>query len=132
MTPMRGDPRLAPHVLLVEDEPAQRELLVYNLAADGFRDTEAADGEEGVSAAVENQPDVVLLDIAMPVMDGLQALPLILEQCPKTIVVMLSAFGPKYGLQHQAELLGAHGYILKGGRMKQVLDELRAIIDSVS
>ena len=73
----------------------------------------------------------MLLDIAMPVMDGLQALPLIREACPDTIVVMLSAFGPKYGLQHQARLLGAHGYILKGGRMDQVIAELRAILDGI-
>jgi YesN/AraC family two-component response regulator len=67
----------------------------------------------------------------MPVMDGLQALPLIRKACPETVVVMLSAFGPKYGLQHQARLLGAHGYILKGARMEQVLVELREILDDL-
>ena len=92
---------------------------------------EAANGEAGLAAAIKCHPDVLLLDIAMPVMDGLQALPLIREQCPETIVVMLSAFGPKYGLQHQARLLGAHGYILKGARMEQVLVELRAILDEL-
>lgn len=92
---------------------------------------EAANGEEGLAAAVEHQPDVVLLDIAMPVMDGLEALPLIRKACPGTVVVMLSAFGPRYGLQHQAALLGAHGYILKDGRMDRVLAELKTIIEGV-
>ena len=121
-------------VVLVDDTEDLRFFLRLTFERDEeFRVVaEAADGAAGLEAAVSHQPDVVLLDIAMPVMDGLQALPLIRERCPETIVVMLSAFGPKYGLQHQAMLLGAHGYILKGGRMQQIQDELRGILDGVA
>jgi DNA-binding NarL/FixJ family response regulator len=120
-------------LVLVDDSEDLRLLLRMAMERDSeFRVVgEAANGEAGLAAAVQCHPDVLLLDIAMPVMDGLQALPLIREQCPETIVVMLSAFGPKYGLQHQARLLGAHGYILKGARMEQVLVELRAILDGL-
>jgi len=120
-------------LVLVDDSEDLRLLLRMAMERDQeFRVVgEAANGEAGLAAAIECHPDVLLLDIAMPVMDGLQALPLIREQCPETIVVMLSAFGPKYGLQHQARLLGAHGYILKGARMEQVLVELRAILDGL-
>ena len=132
-TAAQTSPPQVKSLVLVDDSEDLRLLLRMAMERDGeFRVVgEAANGEAGLAAAIQCHPDVLLLDIAMPVMDGLQALPLIREACPDTIVVMLSAFGPKYGLQHQARLLGAHGYILKGARMDQVIDELRAILDDL-
>lgn len=88
---------------------------------------EAADGEQGLAAAKASQPDLVLLDIAMPVMDGMQALPLIREQCPDTIVVMLSAFGDSSGMPQKAMDMGANGYIHKDGRLQALPEQLRVI-----
>ena len=76
---------------------------------------EAADGEQGVAAVRASQPDLVLLDILMPVMDGLQALPLIRQSCPTAIVVMPSALGDASGMPQRAMSMGANGYIHKDG-----------------
>ena len=92
---------------------------------------EAADGEQGVSAVTAAQPDLVLLDIAMPVMDGLQALPLIRKACPTTIVVMLSAFGDASGMPQRAMEMGANGYIHKDGRIQALPEQLRVIVGGV-
>ena len=92
---------------------------------------EAADGEQGVAAVSATQPDVVLLDIAMPVMDGLQALPLIREACPSTIVVMLSGFGDASGMPQKALAMGANGYIHKDGRIQALPEQIRVIASSV-
>ena len=89
---------------------------------------EAADGERGVAAVGAAQPDLVLLDIAMPVMDGLQALPLIGDACPTAIVVMLSAFGDSSGMPERALGLGASGYIHKDGRIQALPEQLRMIV----
>jgi DNA-binding NarL/FixJ family response regulator len=93
---------------------------------------EAADGEQGVAAVGASRPDLVLLDIAMPVMDGLQALPLIREACPTAIVVMLSAFGDSSGMPQRAMGMGANGYIHKDGRIQALPEQLRVIVRSVS
>ena len=53
---------------------------------------EASSGEEGIAVAASTQPDVVLLDLSMPGMDGVRALPLLLEAAPDTRVVILSGF----------------------------------------
>jgi DNA-binding NarL/FixJ family response regulator len=92
---------------------------------------EAGDGEQGVAAARAAQPDLVLLDIAMPVMDGMQALPLIREACPDATVVMLSAFGDSSGMPQRAMSLGANGYIHKDGRLQALPEQLRVIVGSV-
>src|SRR4051794_267208 len=92
---------------------------------------QAADGEQGVAAVRAAQPDLVLLDILMPVMDGIQALPLIREACPDAIVVMLSALGDASGMPQKAMSLGAHGYLHKDGRINAVPEQLRVIIGSV-
>jgi DNA-binding NarL/FixJ family response regulator len=64
----------------------------------------------------------------MPVMDGLQALTLIREECPGSIVVMLSAFTSSSGTIDRALTLGAHGYIEKGGGVPEMIDNLRAVL----
>ncbi|WP_051276115.1 response regulator transcription factor [Marmoricola sp. URHB0036] len=88
----------------------------------------AADGEQGVAAVRAAQPDLVLLDILMPVMDGLSALPLIRQECPDAIVVMLSALGDATGMPQKAMSLGANGYIHKDGRIQALPEQLRVII----
>ena len=61
-----------PTVLIVEDEPAQREVLSYNLEAEGFRVCTAADGEEALMLVEEETPDVVVLDWMLPSVSGIE------------------------------------------------------------
>ncbi len=120
-------------VVLIDDSADLRLLmrLAIEQSAQFELVAEAADGRAGVEAARGSQPDLVLLDIAMPVMDGLQALTLIREECPAAIVVVLSSFGNASGLPKQAAALGAHGFVRKGGSAARLLDELSTVVDSV-
>jgi DNA-binding NarL/FixJ family response regulator len=101
-------------VLLVDDVADLRFMLRLNLEGSGrFRVVgEAGNGAEGVELARAHQPDLVLLDIAMPIKDGLEALPEIREVSPSSRVVILSSFGEqRYG--EQATRLGASAYVEK-------------------
>lgn len=61
-----------PRVLLVEDEPAQREVLGYNLEAEGFAVTKAEDGDEALLCVDEEQPDIIVLDWMLPGVSGIE------------------------------------------------------------
>ena len=61
-----------PHVLLVEDEPAQREVLAYNLESEGYAVSRAENGEEALLLVQEITPDLVILDWMMPLMSGIE------------------------------------------------------------
>ncbi len=61
-----------PHVLIIEDEPAQREVLSYNLTAEGYRVSVAADGEQGLLAVQEDTPDMIVLDWMLPHVSGIE------------------------------------------------------------
>src|SRR6188472_1906697 len=89
---------------------------------------EAADGRSGVAAAALHQPDLVLLDIAMPVMDGLEALALIRRQSPHSTVVMHSSFSQDSAQAELARRMGAHGFIRNGLRRQALLGKLEAIL----
>ena len=80
-------------VLLVDDLPDIRLVMRLLLEADGRAEVvgEAADGAEGVALARELRPDAVILDLRMPGMDGVSALPLIRDAAPGVVVVALSA-----------------------------------------
>jgi YesN/AraC family two-component response regulator len=91
---------------------------------------EAADGQAGVDVSSELLPDVVLLDIAMPVLDGLQALPIIRKACPDTVVVVLSGFGSNSAAAQKALELGAHGFLNKADTRGKVAEKLRVIVSS--
>jgi YesN/AraC family two-component response regulator len=73
---------------------------------------EAANGKEAVQLAADEHPDVVILDLAMPVMDGMEAIPQIREVSPETKIVMLTGFDSGR-LSEQAMSLGAHAYLEK-------------------
>jgi DNA-binding NarL/FixJ family response regulator len=104
---------MAVRILLVDDHPLTREALGSLLAQHGFAVVgEAADGAEALERAAELEPDLVLLDLSMPGVDGLTALPGIREAAPDCEVVVLTASGTEENLL-AAIRGGAAGYLLK-------------------
>ncbi len=83
--------RPAPHVLLVDDNPRGLEALELRLKTLGFRTTIAHDGEAGIAAFERDRPDVVVLDVTMPEVNGYQACRAIKRIAPKTPVLILTA-----------------------------------------
>jgi DNA-binding NarL/FixJ family response regulator len=117
-------------VLLIDDTPEIRMLVRRALERNGDLHVvaEAGDGVAGLDAARAHQPDVVLLDIAMPVMDGLEALPLIRELLPEATVIMLSGFGAEQ-MVSKAMSSGADGYIQKGQPMRELVGRVHELVD---
>ena len=105
-------------VLIVDDNEDIRGLLRLQVDGLGSYDVvgEACDGEEAVRLASALQPHLVLLDLSMPSMDGLQALPLILAAVPEVRVIVMSGFG-EGSMAETALAAGAHRYLEKGMRM---------------
>jgi DNA-binding NarL/FixJ family response regulator len=98
-------------VLLVDDDDDLRALLRVTLAEQGFEIVgEARDGREGVEQAARLQPDVILLDLSMPVVDGVTVLPLLAEVAASSPVVVLSAHE---NLRPEVTALGASGFVTK-------------------
>lgn len=87
---------------------------------------EAGDGAAAVLAAEELQPDLVLLDLDMPTMGGLEALPLLREAAPGATVVVLSSFR-REDYEQQVRASGAVGYLQKGITARRLVDELLAL-----
>lgn len=102
-------------ILLVDDAREMRELVALSLRIGGTFEVvgEAANGAEAVELTCATRPDLVLLDLSMPVMDGLEALPLILHRAPETVVVVFSGFD-ELQLGREARALGASAYVEKG------------------
>ncbi|HEV3012294.1 MAG TPA: response regulator transcription factor [Actinomycetota bacterium] len=104
-----------PRLLVVDDHDMLREALVDLLVQAGFEVVgEAADGADAVALAKQLEPDVVLMDLRMPVLGGLDATRLIKDARPATQVVLLTAFDSP-ALQQQAEEAGCFAYLVKGG-----------------
>ncbi len=61
-----------PHILVVDDSEANRDIIVTRLRAHGYQTSEAADGEQGLAAVEQNAPDLILLDVTMPKLDGIE------------------------------------------------------------
>ena len=120
-------------VLVVDDADDLRMLLRSRM--EGRRGLtvvgEAADGLAAVELASELQPDLVMLDLAMPRMDGLEALPLIRAAVPGVRVIVLSGFNQNT-LAEKAMQAGADRYVIKGGSMRQLLDLVDTVLDDAS
>jgi two-component system invasion response regulator UvrY len=103
-----------PRLLVADDHPMLRAALVDLLVQAGFEVAgEAADGADAVALAKELEPDVVLMDLRMPVLGGLDATRLIKDACPDIQVFLLTAFESP-ALQQQAEEAGCFAYLVKG------------------
>lgn len=125
-SPAPGSPRTgALRVLLADDADDIRLLLRLNLKTEVGFDVvgEAADGAQAVALAEQLQPDAVVLDLSMPVMDGLQAIPELLRVCPGVRIVVLSGFDESR-MKDTALQRGAHAYLEKGQAISALVAEL--------
>ncbi|HYY74726.1 MAG TPA: response regulator transcription factor [Gaiellaceae bacterium] len=108
-------------VLLCDDCAPVRELVRLVLELEGIDVVgEAGDGGAAIEEAGRCQPDVVLLDLSMPAMDGLEALPEIRRVAPQAKVVVLSGFDNPVIVERALEL-GAVRYVEKGGRPEEIV-----------
>ena len=113
-------------ILVAEDSADTRAVLARALAFRGYRVVEARDGREAVAVALSECPDLVLMDLNMPVMDGLAATERIRElkdRCGNIPVVAITAYDT-YGMREAALEVGCDAYLLK----PLDLDELELVI----
>ncbi|HZG84243.1 response regulator transcription factor [Paenibacillus sp.] len=117
-------------IIIADDHPVFREGLRSLLSIDEALEiaAEASDGEEAVKLAMELRPDVVLMDIQMPVMNGIDAAQRIVARLPGVRVLMLTMYDDDDSV-FKAMRAGARGYILKGARPEEVIRAVRATAD---
>jgi NarL family two-component system response regulator LiaR len=115
-------------LLVVDDQTVVREGLAAILA--NYSDIEvvgqAEDGSQALKLAQQTQPDVILLDLVMPNMDGLTAIPKIKEVAPETRILVVTSFAENDRV-YQAIKAGALGYILKDATREQLLQAIRDV-----
>lgn len=126
-----------PLILLVDDEDYFREIFTKRLSAEGFRVETAKSGEEGVKKAKELKPDMILMDVKMPGMDGVAAM-MAIKADPRakdTKILFLTSAGEMFGGSHDhkadiraAEEMGAVGYVMKTDDLANLAEKIRSFL----
>ena len=118
----------APCILLVDDEPATLQLVRKILQADGYQILQAFDGLQALERVAESAPDLILLDVVMPHMDGMAVLRKLREQDSVTGVIMSSALSSE-NLVVQAMLDGADDFVSKPFTLKNMRVRIRQTLE---
>ena len=115
-------------VLLADDHGVVRDALRYLLEAQGDIQiiATAADGQEAVEQAMIHCPDVAVIDISMPHMDGIEATRRICELCSHTRIVMLTIYNSAEHIRHAMQA-GAAGYVLKEAAGQELVTAIRTL-----
>ena len=115
-------------ILVVDDAAFMRMMIKDNLKKAGYTDfVEAGDGEDAIAKYNEHKPDLVLLDITMPIKDGIQALQAIRSSDPTAKVVMCSAMGQE-GMVVEAIKLGARDFIVKPFKPDRLIQTVKSVL----
>ncbi|BCV22720.1 response regulator [Moorella sp. Hama-1] len=112
-----------PRVLVVDDQHGVRALLQFLFREEGYQVATAVNGRQALRQVEQWHPDVVVMDIKMPVMGGLEALPRIKAISPETAVIIMTAYAGETSLE-EVWRLGADNFIYKPFD----LDELKALV----
>jgi len=115
-------------VFLCDDVPDIRELVRYGLEQDPAIEVvgEAGDGQAGVDGVRDTEPDVIVLDLSMPTVDGLEAIPMLRACCPHTRILVLSGFTAA-GMADRVLAAGAHAYVEKGTSLEELRREIHRL-----
>ena len=116
-------------ILLVDDEPDILEILSYNLKAEGYQISTASNGVEAVKKAKKHLPHLIIMDVMMPEMDGIEACEKIrmLPQLKDTIITFLTARGEDYSQVAGFEA-GADDYITKPIKPKVLISKIKSLL----
>lgn len=115
-------------ILIVDDAAFMRMMVKDNLKKAGYSDfIEAGDGEDAVEKYREHKPDLVLLDITMPIKDGIQTLQVIKQINPQAKVIMCSAMGQE-GMVVEAIKLGALDFIVKPFKPERLIQTVKNVL----
>ena len=120
---------MAKKILIVDDEKDIVELLKYNLEKEGYKCYTAGDGEEGVAMARDKKPDLILMDIMMPKMDGIEACRQIRadDSLAEVFIAFLTARGEEYS-EIAGFDVGADDYITKPIKPRVLLSRIKALL----
>ena len=115
-------------ILLVDDEPDILEIVKYNLSSEGYEVLTAKNGVEGVAKAKKKKPHLIILDVMMPEMDGIEACEIIRNTSglENTIITFLTARGEDYS-QVAGFDAGADDYLVKPFSTQELLARVRAL-----
>lgn len=114
-------------VLVVDDEQSILTLLQYNLQQAGFECLTAMDGEEGLNLAIQSNPDVILLDLMLPKLDGMEVCKELRQQRNSTPILMLTAKDDELDKILGLEL-GADDYMTKPFSPREVIARIKAVL----
>ncbi|MFZ4102530.1 MAG: response regulator transcription factor, partial [Sphingobacterium thalpophilum] len=116
-------------ILIVDDEPDIRELIEYNLKKEGYQVFTASNGQEGVAEAKRVLPDLIILDIMMPKMDGIEACRILrtMNDFKNTFMVFLTARSEEYS-EIAGFNVGADDYIAKPIKPRALTSRINAIL----
>ena len=114
-------------VLIIEDDPTLRRGLSDNFSASGYRVATAADGEEGLRSALESDPDLLILDIMLPGLNGFEICQAVREQERQMPIIMLTAKGQEEDIVRGLDL-GADDYVTKPFSIAELLARARAFL----
>src|SRR5262245_3280584 len=121
---------MSPRILVVDDEPAVVELLVYNLRKAHYEVLTATDGRQALRLAQEGRPDLVVLDLMLPEVDGLDVCRE-LRRSSQVPVIMLTARGEEVDRVVGLEL-GADDYLCKPFSVRELLARIKAVLRRVA
>ena len=116
-------------ILLVDDEPDILEIVGYNLTAEGYNVITAENGVEGVKLAKKEKPHLIIMDVMMPEMDGIEACDQIrkIPELSETVITFLTARGEDYS-QMAGFDAGADDYIMKPIKPKVLVSKVKALL----
>lgn len=114
-------------ILVVEDEESIRRFIVINLKRNGFEVMEASCGEEALKKAMDNEPDLVVLDVMLPDIDGFEVCRAMRQKFPDMAIIMLTARGQAMDKVLGLEL-GADDYVVKPFNPLELTARIRAVL----